>query len=69
LKKFIPLKEITKWVDDNEFIALARAYNPETKTWRKVVSGVIKDNEQVEINPMLNVAFMIDNLLGNNLRF
>lgn len=69
LKKFIPLKEITKWVDDNGFIALARAYDPETKTWKKVVSGVIKDNEQVEINPMLNVAFMIDNLLGNNLRF
>lgn len=69
LKKFVPLKEIDKWVDDNGFIALARVYDSKTKTWKKIVSGTIPDGAQVEINPMLNVAFMVDNLLGNNLRF
>lgn len=69
LKKFVSLKDIEEKWTNNGYIVLARAYNPETKTWRKITSGSIKENEQVEINPMLNVVFMLDNLLGNNLRF
>lgn len=54
------------WVHGSNMI-LAKATNKDGKT-RDVLYGDIKEDETVTLNPVLNAYFMLDNLIGNNLR-
>ena len=58
------------WVRGNR-MALARVRNTKTGRVRKVTHGHIslQPDEVFEINPVLNAFFMLDNLIGNNLRY
>ena len=58
------------WVRGSR-MALARVRNTKTGRVRKITQGHIslQPDEVLEINPVLNAFFMIDNLVGNNLRF
>jgi hypothetical protein len=50
---------------------LAKVKNKKTGKVKNITFGKINlsENETVELNPVLNTFFMIDNLVGNNLRF
>lgn len=56
----------TAWVHGSNMI-LAKATNKEGKT-RDVLYGNIEEGETITLNPALNAYFMLDNLIGNNLR-
>ena len=56
----------TDWVYGNNMI-LAKATDSEGNV-RNVLYGEIADNETIELNPVLNTYFMLDNLIGNNYR-
>ncbi len=58
------------WVRGSR-MALARIRNTKTGRVRKITQGhiALQSDEVFEINPVLNAFFMIDNLVGNNLRF
>ena len=52
-----------KRIGRKSYLILAKANN------KDVLYGKIKENSQIQLNPMLNAYFLIDNLVGNNLRF
>lgn len=54
--------EAKRWIKGNKLI-IAKTKN------RNITYGKVSENEEVEINPVLNAFFMLDNLIGNNLRF
>lgn len=67
----IALKKFDKisWIDGNRMI-LGQVYNTKTKKIRNIKYGKINLNQDeiFTINPVLNAFFMLDNLLGNNMR-
>lgn len=56
-------KQWIKKVGDEEYVILAKSENEE------ILYGSIVDDVDITLNPMLNAYFLIDNLIGNNLRF
>lgn len=56
----------TDWVHGSNMI-LAKATNKAGRT-RNILYGDIEEGETVTLNPALNAYFMLDNLIGNNLR-
>nr|DAT77665.1 MAG TPA: hypothetical protein [Caudoviricetes sp.] len=46
---------------------LAKATNKAGRT-RDILYGDIEEGETITLNPALNAYFMLDNLIGNNLR-
>ena len=52
-----------KKVGEEEYVILAKSGNED------ILYGSIDDNADFTLNPMLNAYFLIDNLIGNNLRF
>lgn len=56
----------TDWVQGSNMI-LAKATNKAGKT-RNILYGDIEEGETVTLNPALNAYFMLDTLIGNNLR-
>ena len=69
LAKYIQGNTSSKWVKGNRMI-LAKVTDVQGNV-RNITYGKInlKPGETFEINPLLNAYFMIDNLIGNNLRF
>lgn len=61
---------IKDWLSGS-YLATGRITNTTTGETRLVSYGQItlKENEVFELNPILNSYFMIDNLVGNNLRY
>lgn len=59
-------KNANKWIRGSNII-IAKATNSQGKT-RDVLYGKIRPDETIELNPVLNAYFMLDNLVGNNLR-
>lgn len=57
----------TEWVHGSNMI-LAKAKNKKTGKIRNVLYGNIEADEEIILNPALNAYFMLDNLIGNNLR-
>ena len=57
----------TDWVHGSNMI-LAKAKNKRTGKTRSVLYGDIEQDEEITLNPVLNAYFMLDNLIGNNLR-
>lgn len=57
----------TDWVQGSNMI-LAKARNTKTGKTRNVLYGNIENDEEIILNPALNAYFMLDNLIGNNLR-
>ena len=55
------------WVHGSSMI-LAKAKNRKTGRTRDILYGEVQEDEEVELNPVLNAYFMLDNLIGNNLR-
>lgn len=55
------------WVHGSSMI-LAKAKNRKTGKTRDILYGEVQEDEEVELNPVLNAYFMLDNLIGNNLR-
>lgn len=53
----------TRKVGDEEYVVLAKSEN------ENILYGSIEDDTDFTLNPMLNAYFLIDNLIGNNLRF
>ena len=56
-------KQWIKKVGSEEYVVLAKSGNED------ILYGSIDDNADFTLNPMLNAYFLIDNLIGNNLRF
>lgn len=56
-------KQWIKKVGGEEYVVLAKSGNED------ILYGSIEDNADFTLNPMLNAYFLIDNLIGNNLRF
>lgn len=56
----------TDWVHGSNMI-LAKATNKAGRT-RDILYGDIEEGETITLNPALNAYFMLDNLIGNNLR-
>ena len=56
-------KQWIKKVGEEEYVILAKSGNED------ILYGSIDDNADFTLNPMLNAYFLIDNLIGNNLRF
>ena len=56
----------TDWVHGSNMI-LAKATNKAGRT-RNILYGDIEEGETITLNPALNAYFMLDNLIGNNLR-
>ena len=58
-----------KWINGKRMV-LGKIINTKTGISRDVLYGKIdlQENEVFEINPILNSFFLIDNLIGNNLR-
>lgn len=56
-------KQWIKKVGGEEYVVLAKSGNED------ILYGSIDDNADFTLNPMLNAYFLIDNLIGNNLRF
>lgn len=56
-------KKWIKKVGNEEYVILAKSGNED------ILYGSIDDNTEIKLNPMLNAYFLIDNLIGNNLRF
>lgn len=56
-------KQWIKKVGEEEYVVLAKSGNED------ILYGSIDDNADFTLNPMLNAYFLIDNLIGNNLRF
>lgn len=56
-----------EWKSGNVII-LAKARNINNGHIRDILAGEIRENEEVILNPILDKFFLIDNLLGNNLR-
>ena len=54
------------WVHGSNMI-LAKATNKAGRT-RNILYGDIEEGETITLNPALNAYFMLDNLIGNNLR-
>lgn len=52
-----------KKIGGEEYVVLAKSGNED------ILYGSIDDNADFTLNPMLNAYFLIDNLIGNNLRF
>lgn len=63
-------KNANSWIKGNKMV-LAKVRNTKTNKFRYITQGNIElqENEEFIINPALNAFFMIDNLIGNNLRF
>ena len=53
----------TMKVGDEEYVVLAKSGK------ENILYGSIEDDTDFTLNPMLNAYFLIDNLIGNNLRF
>lgn len=53
------------WVDGSYMVLAKATKNGKT---RNVLYGDVDPDETVELNPVLNAYFMLDNLVGNNLR-
>ena len=58
--------EASKWVQGSNMV-LAQAVDKNGKT-RNILYGDIKEGETIILNPALNAYFMLDTLIGNNLR-
>lgn len=58
--------EASKWVQGSNMV-LAKAVDKNGKT-RNILYGDIKEGETIILNPALNAYFMLDTLIGNNLR-
>lgn len=56
-------KQWIKKIGGEEYVVLAKSGNED------ILYGSIDDNADFTLNPMLNAYFLIDNLIGNNLRF
>lgn len=56
-------KQWIKKIGGEEYVVLAKSGN------EGILYGSIEDNADFTLNPMLNAYFLIDNLIGNNLRF
>lgn len=56
-------KQWIKKIGGEEYVVLAKSGNED------ILYGSIEDNADFTLNPMLNAYFLIDNLIGNNLRF
>lgn len=56
----------TDWVQGSNMV-LAKATNKNGRT-RNILYGDIEEGETVTLNPALNAYFMLDTLIGNNLR-
>ena len=56
-------KQWIKKIGGEEYVVLAKSGN------ENILYGSIDDNADFTLNPMLNAYFLIDNLIGNNLRF
>lgn len=56
-------KQWIKKIGGEECVVLAKSGNED------ILYGSIDDNADFTLNPMLNAYFLIDNLIGNNLRF
>ncbi len=56
-------KQWIKKIGGEEYVVLAKSGNED------ILYGSIDDNTDFTLNPMLNAYFLIDNLIGNNLRF
>lgn len=56
-------KQWIKKVGGEEYVVLAKSGNED------ILYGSIDDNADFTLNPILNAYFLIDNLVGNNLRF
>lgn len=57
------IKQWIKKIGGEEYVVLAKSGNED------ILYGSIDDNADFTLNPMLNAYFLIDNLIGNNLRF
>ncbi len=56
-------KQWIKKIGGEEYVVLAKSGNED------ILYGSIDDTADFTLNPMLNAYFLIDNLIGNNLRF
>ena len=67
--KYIPYDDRKKWIKGNRLI-LGKVTDSKGKV-RDITYGkiILKEGETFTINPVLNAFFMLDNLIGNNLRF
>lgn len=59
--------DAVNWVHGSNMI-LAKAKNKKTGKTRDILYGDIDQDEEITLNPVLNAYFMLDNLVGNNLR-
>lgn len=63
----IEQKNQKDWIIGDRLI-LAKARNVNNGHIRNIIAGEIHDNEEIILNPVLNSYFLLDNLIGNNLR-